>query len=131
MSVTFEGLQYKKGEMLQYEGRWYIAEGDAAWQNAADMEEGFDIFLPRSGYYTACREATEEEIQAHAEKIEADRLQKIAASGKFRPGQIVYTKRGMRSAVILEVSADFTQINVQRGQNPPTWQLTSEYDCFF
>lgn len=65
---------YKKGEMFQDKGVWFVAE-NSSYQNAADLEDGFDIFLPGNGVYTVAREATAEEISAHLEVVAQTKAQ--------------------------------------------------------
>lgn len=62
----------KKGEFFQHKSQWFIAESDATYQDASDLEDGWDISLSTgSGMYVVAREATQEEISAHLAAIEA------------------------------------------------------------
>lgn len=63
---------HKKGDIFQETktGKWFIALEDASYQDAADLEDGWDINPGfGNGMYTVAREATEAEVAIHLAAI--------------------------------------------------------------
>lgn len=106
-TALFKG-NCKKGEMFQdNEDIWYIAIADGVYQDAADLEDGFDVFLPGSGTYTEARIATAEEIDAHFAAIAEGIEQEKIYTASFAVGQRVRRKTATEvDMTVLEIDVE-------------------------
>ncbi len=104
---------HKVGDVISYEGKFWIAES-SVYQNAADMEDGFDIFLD-SGYYTVAHEASPEETQAYLDTLAQTKKQEQDKANSFQVGQTVRRRGSTKTAIVLEVQAEQGMLRLQFG----------------
>jgi len=131
-TVVFSG-KYKKGEMFQHKGVWYIAVEDGSYLDADELEDGFDVFLSHSGNYTECRVATPEEIRAHDDALTQVREQEKAYTASFKVGQRIRRKTSTsgRYATVLGINVEkcllnFTNFTNDSGSN---WDQAKNFEA--
>lgn len=124
------------GDCVFYEGQWWIRR-DSWYENAAEMEDAFDVFIPQSGYYSKLElpQTAEDAAFVQAFVAEKERKEQLWKDKIYREnnfslfvpaiGQRVFYRlmRGEKThGSIVELSKTNSMVRVLHdGKKVPTW----------